>query len=112
MNNEKLLAKYKALFPDNVEAIVVRKDDYDRLYGDLTIENIELKQEIERLQKLLDIEKNKREQFDKNNQLLHSIIKEVREYSNGIVKKYWSDDNRAIVAEKILEILGGENNDK
>ena len=48
---EELLAKYKALFPDNVEAIVVRKDDYDRLYGDLTIENIELKQEIERLQK-------------------------------------------------------------
>lgn len=54
MNNEELLAKYKAIFPDNVEAIVVRKDDYDRLYGDLTIENIELKQEIERLNDIIN----------------------------------------------------------
>ena len=41
--------KVKALFPDNVEKIIISKDDYDRLTGELTLENIELKQEIERL---------------------------------------------------------------
>lgn len=51
--------KVKALFPDNVEKIIISKDDYDRLTGELTLENIELKQEIERL---------------------NNIIKEVREF--------------------------------
>lgn len=50
----------------------------DNLYST----NQMLEQEIERLQKLLDIEKNKRKLFDKDNQKLHSIIKEVREYAN------------------------------
>ena len=48
----------------------------DNLYST----NQMLEQEIQRLQKLLDIEKNKRKLFDKDNQKLHSIIKEVREY--------------------------------
>ena len=39
------------------------------------------------------------------NERLHSIIKEVREYTDKLLKKYWSDDNRVIVAEKINEIL-------
>ena len=52
--SEKIKAKVKALFPEGVEAIVVKKDDYDRLYGDLTLENIELKQEIERLNNIIN----------------------------------------------------------
>lgn len=46
-------AKIKALFPEGVEAVVVRKDDYDRLYGDLTLENIELKQTLESIEKYI-----------------------------------------------------------
>lgn len=46
-------AKIKALFPEEVEAVVVRKDDYDRLYGDLTLENIELKQTLESIEKYI-----------------------------------------------------------
>ena len=49
----------KALFPEDVEGIYISKNDYARFIGDLTLENIELQQEIERLE---------------------NIIKEVREY--------------------------------
>ena len=83
MNNEELLAKCKALFPDNVEAIVVRKDDYDRLYGDLTKENIELKQEIERLNKCIKDDKENANEIIAEQQQeierLNNIKKEVRE---------------------------------
>lgn len=48
----------------------------------------------------------------KENKRLHSIIKEVREYANKITKKYWSDDGRAIVAEKVLGILDKINEEK
>lgn len=62
----------------DIEEFLVRNNTkYVRNITD-TLEHRLLK-EIERLQRLLDIEKNKRKQFDKNNQLLHSIIKEVRE---------------------------------
>ena len=47
-------SKIKALLPEGVEAIIVKKDDYDRLYGDMTLENIELKQEIERLNNIIN----------------------------------------------------------
>ena len=46
--------KVKALFPENVEKIIITKNDYDRLTGDLTLENIELKQEIERLNNIIN----------------------------------------------------------
>lgn len=49
--SEELKAKVKAIFPEDVEGIYISKNDYDRLYGDLTLENIELKEEIERLTK-------------------------------------------------------------
>lgn len=66
----------------------------DNLYST----NQMLEQEIERLQKLLDIEKNKRKLFDKDNQKLHSIIREVREY---IEKGIYSVDGSYVL--KILE---------
>ena len=47
-------AKVKALFPEDLEGIYISKNDYDRLYGDLTLENIELKQEIERLNNIIN----------------------------------------------------------
>lgn len=34
--------KIKALFPKGVETITISKNDYDRLYGELTYQNIQL----------------------------------------------------------------------
>ena len=50
---EECKAKLKALFPAGVEVIAISKNDYDKLYGDLTLENIELKQENERLNNII-----------------------------------------------------------
>lgn len=41
--------KIKVLFPENVETITISKNDYDRLYGQLTYENIKLQQEKKQL---------------------------------------------------------------
>ena len=41
-----LKSKMKTLFPEDVEMVCISKNDYDRLYGDLTYENIELKDRI------------------------------------------------------------------
>ena len=46
--------KIKALFPDNVETITISKNDYDRLYGQMTYENIILQQEIDRLNNIIN----------------------------------------------------------
>ena len=42
----------KVLFPDDIETITISKNDYDRLYGDLTYQNIELQQENARLKEI------------------------------------------------------------
>ena len=52
--SEEVEAKVKAIFPEDVEVICISKNDYDRLYGDLTLENIELKEEIERLNNIIN----------------------------------------------------------
>lgn len=70
----------------------------DNLY----ITNQMLEQEIERLQKLLDIEKNKRKLFDKDNQKLHSIIREVREYIEKMEKLHF---DYSYEKQELLEIL-------
>jgi hypothetical protein len=44
MNKEEI----KALFPDDIEAITISKNDYDRLFGELTYKNIELQQRIDK----------------------------------------------------------------
>lgn len=49
-----LKAKMKPLFSKDVEMICISKDDYDRLYGNLTYENIELKNRIEKVEKYLN----------------------------------------------------------
>lgn len=56
--NEDKKGKMKVLFPDDIETITISKNDYDRLYGDLTYQNMELQQENAQLKnKLKDIEK-------------------------------------------------------
>ena len=88
----------------------------------ITMQKIEIKEmqkEIERLKKLLDIEKNKRKLFDKDNQKLHSIIKEVREIlkyhlsnpsgtKNGWHIDIWNSENINKLNE-LLEILKGSD---
>lgn len=38
----------KVLFPEGVETITISKNDYDRLYGQLTYENIILQSKIDK----------------------------------------------------------------
>lgn len=44
----------KALFPEGVETITISKNDYDRLYGQLTYENIILQSKIDKAIELGD----------------------------------------------------------
>lgn len=48
MSKEEALKQYKSLFPDNVEAIILTKEDYDRQLGQLQFENIILKDRIDK----------------------------------------------------------------
>lgn len=106
--SEEIKAKVKALFPEDVEGIYISKNDYDRLYGDLTLENIELKKEIEteitlNKQLLKDIDK-----AGKEIERLNNIIKEVKEYI------HWRYDEHQDIykyqMEELLEILDKEGN--
>lgn len=38
----------KTLFPDNIETITISKNDYDRLFGEITYKNIILQQRIDK----------------------------------------------------------------
>ncbi len=96
--------KVKALFPENVEKIIITKNDYDRLTGDLTLENIELKQEIERL----TFESTKWESK------FYDEAKKVDKAIEYIEKNVWScyilDDEKELIetdSEELLEILKG-----
>lgn len=76
------------MIPDNVEKIIMTKEDYDRNVEQLLYDKIKAEQEIERL---------------------HSIIKEVREYldiDESIRKNCKRYDVNGIA---ILEILDKEN---
>lgn len=46
--------KAGTVFPDGVEKIIISKNDYDRLCSELIVENLKLKQEIERLNKEIE----------------------------------------------------------
>lgn len=99
--SEEVEAKVKALFPENVEGIYISKNDYDRLYGDLTLENINLKQEIERLNKECDT-------YMKIATKRGNIIKEAIEYINECIKgNYFRryDDEVYKMCDELLEIL-------
>lgn len=88
--------KTKALFPDNVETITISKNDYDRLYGELTDKNIVLHQELDQYK---------------------NIIKEVREYVKKLKNykiKYMMFEEKELYAsendfvKELLEILDKE----
>lgn len=77
----------------------------------LAIININI-EEIERLQKLLNIEKNKREQFDKDNKRIHSNIKEAIDYIEENMGYYserleYKEDTERYVKDlnKIIKLL-------
>ena len=42
----------KVLFPEGVETLTISKNDYDRLYGQLTYENIVLQEKVEQLENI------------------------------------------------------------
>lgn len=44
----------KVLFPEGVETITISKNDYDRLFGQLTYENIVLQSKIDKANEILD----------------------------------------------------------
>lgn len=44
----------KALFPKGVETITISKNDYDRLFGQLTYENIVLQSKIDKAIEILE----------------------------------------------------------
>ena len=82
------------MIPDNVEKIIMTKEDYDRNVEQLLFKKIEAEQEIERL---------------------HSIIKEVKEYIKNLrdddeylEELHFSYDDKY----KLLEILDKENNNE
>lgn len=73
---KKIADNIKALFPDGVEAITITKNDYDRLYGELTYQNIILQKTNEDLQEML---------LDKEDEL--DIYKEKVRKANKFIKE-------------------------
>ena len=84
MNKEEI----KALFPDDIEAITISKNDYDRLFGELSYKNIELQQKIDKAIDLIE----------------KSVTSDVGIDSNGNIIKYHqlTEDETG----ELLEILG------
>ena len=76
------------MIPDNVEKIIMTKEDYDRNVEQLLLEKINAEQEIERL---------------------NNIIKEVREY---IEKASYFQGNKVLNEKDILEILDKEKDNE
>ena len=48
MNKEQI----KALLPDNVEYMIIGKNDYDRLCGELTYKNIKYKEVLDKIKEI------------------------------------------------------------
>ena len=67
------------MIPDNVEKIIMTKEDYDRNVEQLLLEKINAEQEIERLNKELEKYKYTADELNEIERL-NNIIKEVREY--------------------------------
>lgn len=92
-------ALVKAMFPDGVETITITKSDYDRLYGDMTSENIELKKEINKLNDKIKMAVDYIENAEGNDinyiaTLLLGYPVEIKE-----------------MREQVLMAIGSENND-
>ena len=107
--SEEIKAKMKACFPEGLEAIMISKDDYDRLCGDLTYRNVVLQQENQQL-------KEKIEWYEKENKHNQEIIikdtkvlDEIREITKELyeigVEWHWDNGAMEDYVKEILQIL-------
>ena len=88
------------MIPDNVEKIVMTKEDYSRIVEQLLKEKLEAEKEIERLQNIID--KNKYTADELNEiERLQNIIKEVRE----LLKNDYFEDGSFTSEKKVFELL-------
>lgn len=75
------------MIPDNVEKIIMTKEDYDRNVEQLLFDKLNAEEETERL---------------------HSIIKEVREYIEEMNVWCVEFENFGVESKELLEILDKE----
>lgn len=115
MNKEEVIKQYKSLFPDNVEAIILTKEEYDKQLGKLQYENIELKLELENLNKEWEdfltktptyIRIEKAIEYIENNDLYEEVIDDLFE-ENPI----YLGANCEKARNDLLNILKGGNNE-
>lgn len=66
----------KVLFPEGVETITISKNDYDRLYGQLTYENIILQSKIDKAIELIEENKDQVDWLHMPAWELEDILKE------------------------------------
>ena len=96
--NKILKATMKPLFPEDVEMICISKNDYDRLYGDLTYENIELQDRINKAIEYIEtLEKQEAYKIEDNENGVPELKVDNEEYF--VFCKY----------NKLLNILKGDN---
>jgi hypothetical protein len=111
--SEEIKAKMKACFPEGLEAIMISKDDYDRLCGDLTYRNVELQQENQQLKNDNAVMKANLIQIrDERLERYKSVLDEIRELINNhnrnAGKLYYRYNNKYLLSEikeDILQIL-------
>lgn len=106
------------MIPDNVEKIIMTKEDYDRNVEQLLLEKTKAEQEIERLKNINEEHRILNGELRKELQQKENIIKEVRKYieenTNSdsftiLTSGKTTDIEYCIVAfEDILEILDKE----
>lgn len=68
------------MIPDNVEKIVMTKQDYDKNVEQLLFDKVKAEQELERYKNIIDeLKKEKSKKYD--------YVREVRTFNNNISKK-------------------------
>lgn len=87
---------------DTLKILVNNLSLRDYAYVTKDISNLEI--EIERLNRLLSVEKEYREKFDKDNQRLYNIIKEVREFAK-LRKEMYERQENVVGQEVIISLL-------
>lgn len=123
--SEEIKAKMKACFPEGVEAIMISKDDYDRLYGDLTYRNVELEQENQQLRKenkslrdrIKTIKRTRKKQTQKKNRykqvitvlqnsltIKNNVLDEIREITKSSITSYDFGGSRASLVQGFYDI--------
>ena len=86
--------KIQVLFPEEVETITISKNDYDKLYGEMTYKNIELQERIDKA-------------LEKINQ--YEVITGYYDSNYDGEEDTYSHDN---LKEDLLNILQGKDENK